>query len=156
MQTRDQTLEASIAAAVDELNSLQGSDPSGWRWGGLHTLLLANQTLGDSGIAPIEWIFNRGPIEVGGGDSILVATGWTPVDGYAVNWVPSMRQVVDLRDFDKSTWVNLTGASGHAFDAHYNDQNEAWRTGEQFGWRFSADAVDSAAVDSLTLIPSAG
>ena len=112
-----------------------------------------NQTLGDSGIAPIEAIFNRGPVEVAGGDSIVNATGWTPMDGYEVNWVPSMRQVIDLQDFDRSTWVNLTGASGHAFDPHYNDQNEAWRTGQQFPWLFSAEAVTAAGVDTLTLVP---
>ena len=152
-QSRDETLQAAMAGAVAELTDLQGSDPAAWTWGGLHTLLLMNQTLGDSGIAPIEAIFNRGPVEVAGGDSIVNATGWTPMDGYEVNWVPSMRQVIDLQDFDRSTWVNLTGASGHAFDPHYNDQNEAWRTGQQFPWLFSAEAVTAAGVDTLTLVP---
>ena len=154
VETRDETLQASVAAAVDELTGLQGDDPSGWNWGGLHTLLLQNQTLGDSGIAPIEAVFNRGPVETAGGGSIVNATGWTPLDGYEVNWVPSMRQVVDLSDFDASTWVNLTGASGHAFDPHYNDQNEAWRTGQQFPWPFTSDAVAAAAADLLTLVPA--
>ncbi len=154
VQTRDQTLQASMAAAADELRTELGADPDGWSWGALHTLLLRNQTLGDSGIAPIEALFNRGPIAVGGGASIVDATGWTPVDGYAVNWVPSMRQVVDLADLDASTWVNLTGASGHAFSPHYDDQVEAWRTGAQFPWAFTRAAVQSAADQTLTLVPT--
>ena len=36
-----------------------------------------------------------------------------------------MRQVIDVSDFDASTWVNLTGASGHAYNAHYADQVDA-------------------------------
>jgi penicillin amidase len=152
-QTRDETLQASMAGAVDELTGLQGSDPAAWRWGALHTLLLQNQTLGDSGIGPIEAIFNRGPVETAGGGSIVNATGWTPVDGYAVTWLPSMRQVIDMSSLDSSTWVNLTGASGHAYNEHYVDQNEAWRTGQQFPWAFSRSAVDAAAVDTLTLTP---
>lgn len=151
VETRDETIRASMLAAIDELKGLQGSDPQGWRWGALHTLLLRNQTLGDSGIAPIEAIFNRGPIQTAGGESIVDATGWTPVDGYEVDWVPSMRQVIDLSDFDSSTWVNLTGASGHAFNPNYADQVESWRTGKQYPWAFSADAVQSAATDTLTL-----
>ncbi len=153
-QTRDETLQAALAAAAAELRSTLGDDPSQWRWGALHTLLLRNETLGDSGIAPIEALFNRGPIEVAGGDSTVDATGWTPVDGYGVDWVPSMRQVVDLADLDASTWVNLTGASGHAFDPHYDDQVEAWRTGAQYAWPFTPAAVQAAAAQTLTLAPT--
>ncbi|MFM8895514.1 MAG: penicillin acylase family protein, partial [Actinomycetales bacterium] len=154
VQSRDQTLQASIAAAVTELSQVQGDDPAAWNWGGLHTLELANQTLGQSGIGPIEALFNRGPLQVAGGESIVNATGWTPKNGYQVDWVPSMRQVVDLANFDNSTWVNLTGASGHAFSPHYDDQAEAWRTGQQFPWRFSRAAVEQAGVDVLTLQPA--
>jgi penicillin amidase len=153
-QTRDQTLQASMAAAADELSGSLGSDPAAWSWGALHTLTLQNQTLGQSGIWPVEAIFNRGPYPTSGGDAVVNATGWTPSDGYQVDWVPSMRQVVDLSNLDSSTWVNLTGASGHAFDAHYADQFEAWQNGAQYPWAFTRVAVDAAAVDVLTLTPS--
>lgn len=153
-QTRDETLEAALTAAADELTASQGDDPSGWSWGALHTLDLENQTLGMSGIWPIEWLFNRGPIETAGGESTVNATGWTPKNGYTVDWVPSMRQVIDLADFDASTWVNLTGASGHAFNPHYDDQIEAWRTGAQYPWAFSRDQVEVGAADTLVLQPS--
>jgi penicillin amidase len=152
-ETRDETLQASMAAASAELSSTLGGDPTSWRWGALHTLLLQNQTLGDSGIGAIEAIFNRGPIETAGGESTVDATGWTPVDGYTVDWVPSMRQVIDVSDFDVSTWVNLTGASGHAYNPHYADQVDAWRTGTQYPWPFTRPAVDAAAADVLTLTP---
>jgi len=155
-QSRDQTLQASIEAAVAELSELQGEDPHRWNWGGLHTLELTNQTLGQSGIGPIESLFNRGPLQVAGGESIVNATGWTPKNGYQVDWVPSMRQVVDLSNFDNSTWVNLTGASGHAYSPNYDDQSEAWRIGEQFPWRYSRAAVTEAGVAELTLVPPAG
>lgn len=153
VQTRDETLQAAMTGAVDELSQTLGGDPASWRWGAMHTLLLQNQTLGDSGIGPIEAIFNRGPVETAGGESTVNATGWTPMDGYEVDWVPSMRQVIDLSDFDASTWVNLTGASGHAYSAHYADQVDAWLSGAQFPWAFTRAAVDAEAVDVLTLTP---
>ena len=40
VQTRDETLQAAMAAAVDELTQTLGDDPASWRWGALHTLLL--------------------------------------------------------------------------------------------------------------------
>lgn len=153
IQDRDTTLQASLAAALVDLQDRQGADPAGWSWGELHQLELVNQTLGSSGIAPIEWLFNRGPYATAGGESIVNATGWTPLNGYGVDWVPSMRQVVDLNDFDNSSWVNLTGASGHAFHANYDDQVQAWLTGEQYPWAFSRSAVEKAGADRLTLLP---
>ena len=61
--------------------------------------------------------------------------------------------VVDLNDWDASTWQNLTGSSGHAFHANYTDQTEGWATGEQYGWAFSPEAVDAAADNTLVLLP---
>ena len=60
---------------------------------------------------------------------VVNATGWTADEGFEVTWVPSMRMVVSLADLDDSTWVNLTGASGHAFHEHYTDQTDLWATG---------------------------
>ncbi|MGI9196875.1 MAG: penicillin acylase family protein, partial [Candidatus Nanopelagicales bacterium] len=154
VETRDQVVTASLDAAYQDMVSLQGDDPSSWQWGDMHTLLLRNQTLGDSGIAPIEMLFNRGPIPTSGGAGIVNATGWTPSEGFEVNWVPSMRQVIDLSDFDNSTWVNLTGNSGHAFNPHYEDQVTSWQTGQQFPWAWSNDAIQSSAEATLTLQPA--
>jgi penicillin amidase len=109
--------------------------------------------VGSSGIAPIEALFNRGPFPVSGGASVVNATGWNLGESYATTTVPSMRMVVDLADFDASTWNHLTGASGHAFHEHYIDQTADWAVGTQKPWAFSAKAVDAAAVDTLVLTP---
>jgi penicillin amidase len=153
VETRDDAVAGALEAATQELSGLQGSDPSGWRWGALHTLLVRNQSLGDSGISLIERIFNRGPIETTGGESIVNATGWTAYEGYQVDWVPSMRMVVDLADLDRSTWVNLTGSSGHAFNRNYVDQLDSWAAGETFPFPFTRAAVDAATTQRLTLQP---
>jgi penicillin amidase len=62
-----------------------------------------------------------------------------------------MRQVVDLANFDSSTWVNLTGNSGHAHAPNYTDQISAWQNGDQFPWPWSLAAVAESTVDTLTL-----
>jgi len=151
---RDAVITASLDAAYADLVGLQGSDPAGWRWGALHNLTLQHGTLGASGIAPIEMLFNRGPIDTAGGGGIVNATGWTPSEGFEVTWVPSMRQVVDLANFDNSTWVNLTGNSGHAFNPHYADQVDAWQSGAQFPWAWSAAAVAQSSEATLRLTPA--
>jgi penicillin amidase len=64
-----------------------------------------------------------------------------------------MRMVVSLADLDASRWVNLTGASGHAFDKNYVDQTKLWVEGKTLAWPFSRKAVDAAAAHTLTLLP---
>ena len=67
--------------------------------------------------------------------------------------MPSMRMVVDLSDLDASRWVNLTGASGHPFDTHYDDQTATWAAGDTYAWPFTAAAVREATDDVLVLEP---
>jgi penicillin amidase len=154
VELRDNLLAKAMNDATDELTDKLGPDQGSWRWGDLHTLELESPTLGKSGIAPLEALFNRGPFETAGGNGIVNATGWTPYRGYGVDWVPSMRMVVDLSDLDASRWVQLTGQSGHVFSAHYTDQFAAWAAGDTYPWQFSADAVSAAADQTLTLLPA--
>ncbi|WP_374954459.1 penicillin acylase family protein [Microbacterium sp. MYb62] len=150
----EEMLALSAEEAYDELSALQGTTVSRWNWGDLHAITLTSDTLGSSGIAPVEALFNRGPYPVSGGASVVNATGWELGTSYATTTVPSMRMVVDLSDFDASTWNHLTGASGHAFDAHYTDQTADWAAGIQKPWAYSTKAVKAAAVDTLVLTPA--
>ena len=153
IEIRDDMLRAAIRDGAAEVRDRLGDDPAKWRWGDLHRLKLTNDTFGTSGIGPIEWLFNRGPLAVGGGESIVNATGWDPQTGYAVSWVPSMRMVVDLADLDRSRWINLTGASGHAFADNYWDQAPLWARGETIPMRSREQTVRREAEHTLTLTP---
>ncbi len=150
---RDQLLLKAMTDARYELTSKLGKDISTWSWGRLHTLELRNQTLGSSGPALVKWLLNRGPWQLSGGEEAVDASGWNAADGYDVDWVPSMRMVVDLADFDGSRWINLTGASGHAYDPHYSDQTQLWVEGKLLPWHFSRTAVTASTQDTLTLTP---
>ena len=153
VETRDDILHSAMLLARDDLTRLEGRNPDTWDWGHLHQLDLEHQTLGTSGIAPIEWLFNRGDWKVGGGGALVNATSWDAQDGYVVSAASSMRMVVSLADLDDSRWVSLTGVSGHPFSSHYTDQTDLWVAGETLPWAFTRDAVDAAAEDTLTLSP---
>ncbi|TDC83655.1 penicillin acylase family protein [Micromonospora sp. KC606] len=153
VETADQVVAAAMAEAAEELADRLGDDLSRWRWGDLHTLTPRNQTFGESGIAPIEWLFNGRGAGVSGGSSIVNATGWDASVGYEVDWVPSMRMIVDMSDLDESRWIQLTGNSGHAFADHYDDQFEKWRTGQTVPMRWDRATIEREAADSLTLVP---
>ncbi|MEU3015930.1 penicillin acylase family protein [Nocardiopsis sp. NPDC007018] len=150
---RDEVLAAAMEAAAMELTELLGDTPADWRWGDLHTLTATHDSFGTSGIGPVEWLFNRGPVESSGGSSIVNATGWNAAEGYGITAVPSMRMVVDLADRDASTWIHLTGNSGHAFHPNYDDQLELWAEGATLPWAVSEEAVREASTEELTLVP---
>ena len=150
---RDAVLTAVAERAYDRLVAMQGADLKAWNWGKLHAITLRSDTFGSSGIAPIEALFNRGPYPVGGGASVVDATGWPLGGDFTTTTVPSMRMVVDVSDFDASTWIHLTGTSGHAFHPNYVDQTPDWAAGIQRPWAFSKDAVRAATTDTLVLTP---
>ncbi|AZP18465.1 penicillin acylase family protein [Streptomyces aquilus] len=150
---RDQLFKRAMIDARWELTAKLGKDIDTWSWGRLHRLFLKNQTLGTEGPGFLKYILNRGPWKLSGGEATVNATGWNAAGGYGVVWVPSMRMVVNLGDLDKSKWINLTGASGHAYSAHYTDQTSKWVKGELLDWSFTKDAVDKSTSDTLVLKP---
>jgi penicillin amidase len=152
-ETRDDVLKAALIDARDELTRTRSRDPHNWAWGSLHTLDLDNATLGSED-SPVAFLFNRDGYALSGGPSVVDATSWDADEGYEASYVPSMRMVIPLDDLDAARWVNLTGASGHAFNAHYTDQTELWLRGETLPWAFTRDAVEAAADHTLTLKPA--
>ncbi|MGW6213694.1 penicillin acylase family protein [Streptomyces sp. NPDC055109] len=151
--TRDELFGRALRDARWELTAKLGKDIDTWSWGRLHRLFLKNQTLGTEGPRFLQYMLNRGPWKLGGGEATVNATGWNAAGGYGVVWVPSMRMVVNLGDLDKSKWINLSGASGHAYSAHYTDQTDLWAKGELLPWAFSDKAVDKRTSDTLVLEP---
>ncbi|WP_404868931.1 penicillin acylase family protein [Kitasatospora griseola] len=148
-------LAEALKDARQDLTSRLGKDISTWSWGRLHQLTLQEPTLGsdDSSIASpaIRKLLNRGPYKLSGGSAAVNASGWNAAAGYDVDWIPSMRMVVDLSDFDASRWINVGGASGHAFHPNYNDQTDLWTKGELLPWAYTKDTVTKSGKNTLTL-----
>jgi penicillin amidase len=155
VETRDDIFSMAFAAAVNQLSSTFGDNPSKWTWGDLHTLTLVNPTLGSSGIAPIEALFNRGPYPSSGGSGIVDATGWDASDEkpFLVKGLPSMRMVVDLSDLGNSQTIHTTGQSGHAYHSNYVDMTDMWRNIQYHVMSWEREQVESEAKAHLRLLP---
>ena len=155
VESRDEILASALTDARYELTVKLGKDPEDWQWGRLHQLRLEHPILGGNGLpGPVRALFNPDPVEIGGGTATVNAIAWNAAnDDYDVTAGPSMRMVLDFADLDKSTWVNVTGVSGHPGSEHYTDQYRSWIDGEQYPWPFSQQAVEEAASSTMTLIP---
>jgi penicillin amidase len=155
IESRDEILRRALVNARLRLTSSLGKDPTAWQWGKLHRLRLVEQPLGGASLTKVlHPVLNRGPIEMPGGPSIVNANAYDASSGtFDVTAAPSMRMVVDLSALDRSSWVNQTGQSGHPGHANYDDQLDAWASGQTFEWPFTRAAVDRAAAQTLTLNP---
>ena len=98
-----------------------------WQWGKVHKAEFRNQTLGESGIKPIEWIFNRGPVAVSGSSTTVFVTQWSTKKPFEIIHIVSQRQIIDLGNLGNSLSMHTTGQSGHPTNRHYDDFIEPWR-----------------------------
>ncbi|WP_028050809.1 penicillin acylase family protein [Cellulomonas sp. URHD0024] len=155
VEGRDEVLTRAMVSARRQLTAQLGRDTSQWRWGDLHKAAPEHLVLGGPSVPGlVRSMVNPSALGVGGGSSIVDATSWDASSGsFGVTSAPSMRMVVDLSDLDSSTWVTLTGTSGHPGSVHYADQFGPWSRGETFAWPFSAAATQADAHDELTLVP---
>ncbi|MEX2011594.1 MAG: penicillin acylase family protein, partial [Chloroflexota bacterium] len=168
-ETAGAILGAALDRASRELRDLMG-EPSTWRWGRLHTITFREETLGMSGIGPLEAYFNRGAVPVAGAAGAVnnnyyrtdrvyadpYHPGYEPVglgEVFAVTNGPSYRLTIDMSHLDGARIIQSTGQSGNPFDAHYGDLIETWRTGKAVPLLFTRAAVEATADATLTLTP---
>jgi penicillin G amidase len=150
----DPLIIKALGQAMGQLTASQGSDPSKWQWGTLHTAHFAHPL---SGTWPLSLAYGVAPLPRPG-DSMTVDQGGAggvtadPAD-YSQHSIPSMREIVDLSNFDSSEWVIPMGESGQPFSGHYADLLPFWDRGRYQPMVFSPDAIGQAAVDVLTLQP---
>ncbi|MBE8991238.1 penicillin acylase family protein [Nostoc sp. LEGE 12450] len=156
VENRDEILRQSFTEAVDELERIQSKDPKNWNWGKLHTVTFRNATLGKSGVAPIEGLFNRGAFATAGNGETVNANRWRANKSFEVTDIPSLRMIVDLGKLDNSVAIHTPGQSGHAFHTHYNDMVDSWRNIEYYPMLSQQKNVTDNTAATLKLIPKLG
>jgi penicillin amidase len=153
VENRDRIFRQAFTEAVDELEKTQGQDLKNWRWGKLHTVTFRNASLGKSGIAPIEALFNRGGFPTAGNGETVNANRWRADKSFEVTDIPSLRAIFDLAKLDNSVAIHAPGQSGHAFHPNYRDAIDSWRQVQYHPLSWQQHTVASNAVSTLKLIP---
>jgi penicillin amidase len=149
-ETRDDIFVLA-AGDAERLLSARFGAPDRWAWDRVHTVRFAHP-LGES-MAPLGWLFNRGPIGVNGDTSTVLRTSVHRLRPFGVWEYPSFRQILDVGAWDDARIVLPAGQSGHPLSPHYFDQNELWREGRYRVAPFSRAAVEAATAHRLLLVP---
>lgn len=122
----DSALREALSSAATLLRQRLGPDVSTWRWGRINAVRF-NHALGSR--LPLDRLFNRGPVEMGGDDN-TVAAALVPIHNphrYG-GMAASYRQIVDLANLGNAISMHTTGQSGHASAEHYDTMIQPWRT----------------------------
>jgi penicillin G amidase len=147
---RDAALTAAIEEAVEELSDKFGPDPSGWRWGALHTLYYDHSA---ARIPILRELFNRGPFEMPGDIHTVNNTGALLRFGYRQLACSSYKHVVDMADFDRSLSVHHPGQSGQPESPHFDDFIELYVDGRYHPQLYSREAIEEHEEATLLLEP---
>ncbi|PSB02012.1 penicillin acylase family protein [Merismopedia glauca] len=126
IERRDDIFKKAFTETITELENTFGKNPKTWNWGKLHQITFRNQTLGKSGIVPIEALFNRGSFSTSGNGESVNANRWKANKSYEATDIPSLRVIFDLANLNNSVAINSTGQSGHAYHVHYDDMIPLW------------------------------
>lgn len=153
IETRDDIFKATFAAAVEEAEDLQGSDPAQWNWGELHTITFKHEVMNSFPL--INSAFNQGPFKTSGGSGQINNMNWrTDTGSYKVDGsTPSQRLIVDLNNLANSLLIHPTGQSGHVGSPHYVDMAPLWANIEYGTLYWDLDALMQDAEGVLHFTP---
>lgn len=153
VETRDDIESRSLADAINWLSQRYGSDPTKWTWGRLHTLTLAATPLGQTGIAPLTWLFSVGPMPVRGDNFSIDGASFRYSNPFVMVHGASQRDIIDLSDLNNSIMTLTTGVSGQTFSPHYKDFISTWQNVQYHPMYFDRGRLDADSEATLTLSP---
>jgi acyl-homoserine lactone acylase PvdQ len=134
-----------LGEAWRELAGKLGSDPAGWSWGRMHRASFEHAL---AGTPARRAVMNMPDVPRGGDSTTPNATG----SGARQTAGASFRLVLDVANWDRSTTINVPGASGQPGSPHYADLLPLWADGRYHPLPFSRRGRSSAA-HRLSVLP---
>ena len=144
-------LSDALAEAARKLSDGGGPEPACWQWGRVRPLVLEHPV---GRIRPLDRLFNVGPLDFGGDTNTVSQAAVNPLEPLANPLViASLRCVVDVGDFGRSSFSLAGGQSGNPFSPHYADMVPLWIKGEGVSIGWSQEEIDQATASTLRLRP---
>lgn len=152
-QDRDRMLRAATERALGELRERLGATPAEWRWGALRS---SRQPHPLGGVPGLGRAFAVGGNEMPGDVNTVWQGGYSVHHGPGApgGFSPGYRQVIDVANWDRSTFQMPAGNSGIPGHPHYSDCAPEFFEGMQRPLLYSADAIAANAEGTLVLEPT--
>lgn len=147
----EELVTRNLKRAYQWLSKNLGKDSSSWQWGKIHRASY-NHAMGLR--KPLDKVFNRGNVPIGGDTDTLCQTAFHAENPYEVNaWAPSHRQIIDMNDLSKSLMIFGPGQSGHLASKHYDDLIEPWLKGDYHPLLWKKEEIEANTEGKLILKP---
>ena len=159
VEDRDRQLVGAAARAVEFLRARFGPDARDWLWGALLEYRPSHPL---DGVPGIGRVFGAGPYPFGGDVNTVQQAAYTLHDtregqgsgAKSAVIAAAYRQVIDLADLDRSTFILATGGSGIPGHPRYLDCVPDYLAGRQRPLLFSPAAIERDAESRLALVPA--
>jgi penicillin G amidase len=148
--TRDQLLLNAVKSAAQQLNTLQGPDPTQWSWGRLHKIIFHHPL---ERVPNMKTLVEVGPVARPGDGHTVNATVYSP-DNFEQTHGASYRAIMDVGNWDNSMVMNAPGQSGQPGSPHYSDLVQQWDQVRYFPMLYSRGAVEKNARERMNLEPA--
>ncbi len=153
IETCDAMQARALDLALADLAKRLGPNRSQWRWDQLHQAESEHRPF--ARVPPLDRVFNlRVPV---GGDSNTV-----DVAGYAIrndehpfvaHHGPSLREIVDFADLERSRFIQSTGQSGNRLSSFYGSFSKRWGAVESLPMQTKRSSVEAGATGVLRMTP---
>ena len=153
VETCAQMKSRALDLALADLTRRIGPDRSHWRWDALHVLKAEHRPL--SRVPQLAPLFELDAPLGGDGNTIDVA-GYTLRDEtgpFVARHGPSLREIVDFSDLERSRFMGSTGQSGNRLSPFYASQFQRWTKVESVPMQMRRESVEQGAVGTLRLTP---
>jgi len=143
-------VEATVPAAIADVEELLGVDRGSWAWGRLH-VTRASHPLRALMPNMEEGKLTAGPLPRGGSGDTVGNTAYGP--NFVQSAGSTFRVVVDVGNWDASLAMNAPGQSGNMQSPHYTDLFELWAQGGAFPLLYTRESIEAAAEHVIKLTP---
>ena len=153
VETCAQMQARALDLALADLAKRIGPDRETWRWGQLHVASSDHRPF--ARIPALATLFNL-RTRVGGDTNTVNVGGYTirnEAEPFVVRHGPSLREVLDFSDLERSRFIQATGQSGDRLSWFYGDFNDRWRDGATIPMRLDRAANEAGAIGTLRLSP---
>lgn len=137
----------SLDEAWAEAVALMGPDEREWAWGKIHRAAWEHALASTDALRAV---LNLPDVPRGGDGTTPFATG----GGRRQTHGASFRAVIDPADWDRSTTINVPGASGQPGSPFYGNLLDLWADNRHHPIVFSRPAVEANTTARLWLMPA--
>jgi len=135
---------------MNELEEQLGNNPADWKWGMLHKASFTNP-IRRSGFG--KDFFGAKSFSMDGSGETLHRARFNFDKPFEVDFMASLRMVVDLNDDEKVMAIMAGGVTGRTFSKYMNNQLEDYFKGTIRYWWFSDKAIKTHSQSELEIVP---